>query len=397
MKQVVPVLKGFARLQKWALLTGAIAAVLGALGAFVRPDLFFPAYLIAFLFCWAISMGCLAISLLHHLTGGAWGLPIRRTLEAASNTLPLLALLVIPILLNLPTLYLWARPEVIEVDAILKQKVPYLNPAFFQLRAVFYFTVWISINSLVNTTEASRTEKNDPERRQTLAKMGAAGIVLWGLTVTFAAIDWSMSLDPHWISQVYGVLFMAGQAVLGMAFAILVVINLRSDPRVASHLTISRLHDVGNFLMAFTLFWTYITLTQFLVIWAGNLPEETPWYLIRSTGGWQYLISAIIGLHFFLPFLLLLCRSTKRNPYRLQAVAWLLLTMRLVDLYWLVQPAFSPGVFAFNWMLIVTVPAVGGIWLAAFIRNLTFRLTLPLLESESETEAGHARIESAVS
>jgi hypothetical protein len=397
MKRVVPVLKEFVPLQQWSLLAGVIAAVLCAVAAFFRPDQFFAAYLIAFLLCWTISMGCLAISLLHHLTGGGWGIPIRRTLEAASSTLPLLALMVIPILFNLPRLYIWARPEVLEVDAILRQKLPYLNPLFFQLRAVFYFAVWIVLNAFVNWAESTVTRKNESERRQTLAKLGAAGIVLWGLTVTFAAIDWSMSLDPHWISQVYGVLFMSGQAVSGMAFVIVVVINLRRDSRVASLLTISRLHDVGNFLMAFTLFWTYITLTQFLVIWSGNLPEETPWYLIRSTGGWQYVITAIICLHFVLPFLILLCRSTKRNPYRLQAVACLLLAMRVVDLYWLVQPAFSPGVFAFNWMLFLTIPAVGGIWLAVFIRNLTFRLALPIIESHSETEEGHERIEPAVS
>ncbi len=396
MTSVDAVSERLAQVRKIAFVVGLVALVPSLIGVYFRPTLFYSAYLVVFLFFWMIALGSLAIALLHHLTGGGWGLPIRRPLEAAYGTLPLLAVMFIPVLLNLSTLYPWAQPDLVAGDVILQHKAAYLNVASFQLRAAFYFAAWILLGTWIAHVSAGRFQPDEVGRREHLAAYAGPGLIVWGLTVTFASIDWGMSLEPHWYSSVYGVLFMAGQAVSGLAFAIGAVVMLRSQPAIATVLDVSRLHDLGNFLLAFTMFWSYIHFTQFLVIWSGNLPEETPWYLSRGAGGWQFLAVLLIGLHFLTPFLLLLCRSTKRSSSRLMFVALLLLAMRLADLYWLVMPAFAPQAFVFNLLIPVALALIGGFWLASYLKILSFRLTLPVLELlTAEPEKHHERIEPA--
>ncbi|MES2788672.1 MAG: hypothetical protein V4719_03550 [Planctomycetota bacterium] len=362
-------LAGLTQVQTKALIVGVAMSIASAFCAFLVPSLFFPAYLVAFLFYWSIALGCLALSCLHHVTGGGWGLAIRRPLETAASTLPLLAALFIPLLWGLPVLYLWARPASVAADVLLQQKAPYLNVGFFEVRAFLYFTIWIALAWILNRLSARCDLQPTTKGRGRLASVSSFGLVLWALTVTFASIDWVMSLEPHWVSGIYGVIFMAGQAVSGTACVILAVTLLRNFGPVKQVLSESRLQDLGNFLMAFTLFWTYTSLTQYLVIWSGNLPEETPWYLIRGRGGWQVVVLVVVTFHFVLPFLLLLNRSVKRNPRQLAGVALLLLVMRIVDLYWQVIPTFSPEGFQFNWVILCTVPALGGLWVAAFARR----------------------------
>ena len=383
-----------------ALLVGGAAAALCVFGYFREPGHFFPAYLVAFLLFAGISLGCLAVAMIHHLTGGGWGIPIRRLLEAGYGVLPLVAVLFLPILAGMDVLYPWARTAAAS-DPLLVKKAGYLNVESFQIRAAAYFAVWILLGLALNWLSAGAGAASQPARSRRLALLSGPGLILWAVGVTFASIDWAMSLEPHWFSTAYGVLFMAGQAVSSLALAIITAVLLRDVPPWRQTLSIDRLHDLGNFLLAAVLFWTYIAFTQFLIVWSGNLPEETPFYIARSLGpdrswhqGWQPVAVVLAWLHFLVPFLLLLARHTKRSPRWLVGIACLLLVMRLVDLTWLVMPAFSPDRFSLHWLNFVAPLAVGGLWLAAFTWRLSARANLPVDDpapiEESEHELAHA-------
>ena len=382
-----------ASLQRWALLIGLVAAAVSAAGGYLNPARFFPAYLVGYLFWLGITLGCLALAMLHHLTGGGWGMAIRRIVEAGFGTLPLLALLFLPLLFGMPTLYEWTRPKEVALDEILQNKARYLNVESFQIRAGIYFVIWIILGFVLNRWSSGIDPADEPRRRRKLALLSGPGLILWGLTTTFAAVDWVMSLEPHWYSSMFGVLFMGAQGVSGLSVAIVAAVLLRAYRPWTEVLTTGRLHDLGNLLLAFVMFWSYVSFMQYLIIWSGNLPEETPWYLKRSEGGWQWIGVALIGLHFLVPFLLLLSRDVKRDPRRLVGVAVLLLVMRLVDLFWLVAPTFWPDGLAIHWLYMVTPIAVGGLWLAVFAWRLSARAELPLFDLPPAEEAldEHAR------
>jgi hypothetical protein len=390
MTQDEHVARRLASLRGLGLLVGLIGAAVCAAAMYFWPAEFFRAYLIAWLYWWSISVGALAIAMIHHLTGGLWGLAIRRILEAAYSLVPLLAILFVPLLFGLPTLYHWARPEEVASDTLLQHKSPYLNVTAFQWRAAGYFVAWSLLGIALNALSTGRAE-DEPVRSRRLALVSGPGLIVWGLTVTFAAIDWSMSLEPHWFSSSYGVLVGAGQGVAAMSLAIAVLVGVRDLPAWSGWATIDCLNDLGNFLLAFVMFWTYIAFTQFLIIWSGNLPEEAPWYLNRSAGGWQWVAALLAVFHFAVPFLLLLARGTKRHPRRLLIVALVLLTMRLVDWNWLVTPAFHPAGLAFSWIQIAALAGVGGIWLAAFAWRLAARAALPVYELLLEGDLADVR------
>jgi hypothetical protein len=370
------------------LTVGVVAALLSALGWWLAPQWFFSAYLVGLLFWLGISLGSMAINMIHHLTGGGWGMPLRRVLETAYAPLPLLALLFVPLLFAVPVLYEWADPEHVAHDEIIQKKTEYLNVAFFQVRAAIYFALWIVLGFVLNLLSRGTDPAVEPLRQRRLALLSGPGLIVWALTITGASVDWVMSLEPHWFSSMYGVLYMAGFGVSGLAFAILVLAALRETPPWTESLLLDRWNDLGNFLLAFTLFWSYVSLMQYLIIWSGNLPEETPWYLHRGHGGWQFVALLLIGLHFILPFLLLLSRQTKRTPRRLVGVAALLLAMRLVDLYWLVMPALWHERFFFNPLVLITPLAIGGLWLAVFCWRLPARAAWPVFELSPQEEAG---------
>lgn len=360
------------RWQRIAAIVGFVGAVLCVVAWFAAPAAFYQAYLVSFLFWAGLALGCLAISLLHHLTGGGWGVPIRRIVESGASTLPLLALLFVPFAFGMPILYEWADPEHVAHDEILQRKVNYLNVEFFLIRAAIYFVLWSAFAFLTNLLTANSSATTQEQRARLLGLISGPGLVLWGLCVTFAAVDWGMSLEPHWFSSMYGVLFVGGQAVSAFSLSIIVAVLLRRFPASSNVLTTARLHDLGNFLLAFVMFWSYVSFMQFLIIWSGNLPEETPYYLKRSGGGWNYVAGTLMGMHFLVPFMLLLIRPMKRNAYRLMGIASWLLLMRFVDLCWLVLPAFSERIFL-PWPLLVTMPAIGGLWIAMFAWRLATR------------------------
>jgi hypothetical protein len=369
------------RLGRAGAIAGVAGLVLGGLGGLLVPGAFFRGYLIGFMFVAGLTLGALAILMLHHLTGGAWGLVVRRVFEAATRTLPLLTAMFVPLIFGMGELYVWARPDAVQADALLQQKAAYLNQPFFFVRAAIYFAAWNALAFFLNRWSREQDE-NGPTATAAGARrfrlLSAPGLVVYGATITFASIDWVMSLEPHWFSTIFGVLFMGGQGLSGLAFAIAMLVMLSRYEPFDGLVGASHLHDLGKLLLAFVMLWTYFSFSQFLIIWSGNLPEEIPWYLERLHGAWLPIAVLILLGHFVVPFLLLLSRDLKRKGTALAGVALALLAMRLVDLVWMIAPALPPApAWTYGVDFAVTV-GLTGIWLAVFARQLAGRPVLPV-------------------
>ena len=283
--------------------------------------------------------------MLQYLTGGAWGVVIRRPCEAAARTLPLLALMFLPILIGIPNLYEWSHADKVAADEMLQHKQPYLNVPFFLGRAAMYFAGWILLSWCSTSGRSARIAKADRGARARWRRISGPGLIFWGFSVTFMSIDWVLSLNPHWFSTMFGLLFIAGQGLSSMAFLIALMVLLAHRRPMADVLTHRHLHDLGKFLLALVMVWAYFSFSQFLIIWSGNLPEEIPWYLARMRGGWGYVALLLVLGHFALPFALLLSRDIKRNFKLLRRIAIFILIMRLVDLFWVVAPDYHKGEF----------------------------------------------------
>lgn len=369
------------RIRQRALIIAAAGVLLCLLGAFLNPARFFRAYLLAYLFWLGIALGCLALLMLQHLVRGAWGAVVQRILEAGSRTLPIMALLFVPLLFGLQALYGWAQPDVVAADQLLQHKSPYLNVSFFVLRLVLYVVAWSSLAYLLSRWSLQHDRIDDwasgRSLRRRLQLLSGPGLVIYGLTATFAAIDWMMSLEPHWFSTIYGMAFIIGQALAALAFAVILLARLTDFEPFAGVVTTAHFHDLGNLLLMFVMLWAYIAFSQFLIIWSGNLTEEIPWYVHRIHGGWQWVGLLLLVFHFVLPFLLLLSRFIKRRLALLVPLAGALLVMQGVDLFWLVMPAFYPSGLQVHWLDGVTPLAMGGIWMAVFVRFLQGGALLP--------------------
>lgn len=357
-------------------IVGSLACV--AIGA-VTPARLFPAYLVSYLFWLGLGVGSLGLLMLHSLVGGAWGRLIRAPLRASTATMIPLAILFLPLLLGTDILYPWTDPDHVERSEAVREKIAYLNMPFFLGRAGVIFAIWIGLGWVY-----SRSIGGAGSRRDRLAEsLGGPGLVLYVLSVTFASVDWSMSIEPDWFSSIYGVMRIVGQALSALAFTTSIALVLSgklSEPATEDRSdehdrTASWFNDLGNLLLAFVMLWAYIAFSQFLIIWNGNLTEEIPWYLKRTRGGWQWLALVLVLFHFFLPFLVLLLRTVKRRARLLLAVAVMIVVMHLLDIIWLVMPAFSyasrPSIDPLAIVLVgLTVVAVGGIWTAAFLWRL---------------------------
>jgi hypothetical protein len=320
-------------------------------------------YLIAWLFWLGVSLGGAALTWLHHLTGGKWGQAIRLELTAAGQTLPLLALGSIPLLMNLPALYEWARPEAVAHDALLMKKTGWLNQPFFIARTICYFALWLGLSTWVTRLRRRAQANPNFETEHGLRFYSAAGVLVYGLTVTLASIDYSMSLEPHWYSGIYGVIYLTSQALAALAFSVAVA-SPRSPSKDPAPFVI---RDLGNLMLAFTMLWTYMSLSQFLIIWMGDLPEENVWYLHRLNGGWMWLAQALIFLGFCAPFMTLLSTPVKTNRRFIGLVAVWVLVMRWLDILWNVDPAFGSFSAGAVTSHIVVTAAVGAVWFVVFL------------------------------
>ena len=365
------------RWQRNSLLVG-IAGVLLAVVAFLfdREQLL-RSYLFAYLYWTGMALGCLAILLMHHVVGGKWGMLIRRLCEAGARTLPFMGLLLVPILFGMGTLYIWTRPAAAH-DAIIQSKAMYLNVPFFIARAVSYFCIWFWYAHLLSKWSAQQDRTGDERLISKMRAISAPGLVVFTLTTTFAFIDWIMSLEPHWFSTIYGAMFMVGEMVESFAFVIALMIILSRKSPIKDYVTPQHLHDLGNMMFAFMVLWAYLSFSQFIIIWSGNLPDEIPWYVSRLRGGWGWVALALVIFHFAVPFGLLLMRGVKRQADRLFRVCLLMIAIRLVDVYWITEPAFYGQRIQIHWMDFVTPLAVGGLWLAVFFGQLKSQPLLPL-------------------
>jgi len=369
---------GAAGIQRLAAVVGVVGLALCGVGFMSSPEQFYRAWLVAFLFWWGVSLGSMAWMMVHHLSGGQWGVVTRRIFEASSRTLPFVGLAFIPVAIGAHYIFPWARPEQVAGDAILQHRAPYLNTSFFYVRAVLYFLIWCGITFTM--TAWSRRQDAAPEDTALALKMqrlSGGGLLIYGITLFFASVDWLMSIDPHWYSSIYGILMLGGQGLASMAFTIAVIVLLARSEPFAHVVKPDHLHDLGKLTLAFVMLWAYFQFSQFLIIWSANLPVEITFYLTRIEGAWVYLSALVILGHFVLPFLLLLNRDLKRGS-ALALVALYIICMRFVDLFWLMGPRDGHAAPALSWMNFVTPLAVGGIWVAIFLWQLGSRPLLPL-------------------
>lgn len=346
------------------------------------------AYVLAYVFWVCLSLGCYGFLLLHNMVRGKWGLPLLRIFEAGARTLPLMALLFLPFLIFMKDIYSWSRPDVVAADRVLQHKAAYLNPAFFTVRFVVYFAVWMLFTWLLSTWSRRQDRTGDARLEQKRMNLAAPGLVVFFLTVTFAFTDWVMSIDPHWVSTIYGVWFAAGMGLLAMSFSIILLTGSK-DPEITRLLTPALLRDLGNLLLVLCMFWAYISLSQFLIIWSGNLPEEITFYKNRTTPGWSEMGTFILIGQFFLPFLVLLATRPKKSPGSLRLVAIWLFAVRLVDVYWVVMPAMRSSIVP-TFYDVATLVAMGIVWMAWFRWQLGTARRLPVYDRRLMEAADHA-------
>lgn len=368
---------------RWrALLVGLVGLVLCGLGAWLNPAQFFRSYLLAYVFWLGPTLGCMAILMVHYLAGGTWGALLRRVLESGMRTLPLMAVLFVPLLFGLRDLYSWARPELVANDELLQHKSLYLNVPFFSIRLAVYFLSWLALAYLLNRwsqreEQASGERAREPIRRR-LALFSGLGLLVYGLTMTFAAVDWMMSLEPHWYSTIYGILVLVGQLVAALSLGVAALALLARFEPLSAVIAPEHLHDLGNLLLTSVLFWAYISFSQLLIIWSGNLPEGVLWYVHRLEGGWEWVGLAVALFQFALPFMLLLSRDIKEVPRRLGTIAAVIFGMHLVDVFWMVMPAFYRDGPDLHWLDVIAPVGVGGVWMALFAWQLNGRSLLAL-------------------
>lgn len=368
------------RIQARAFFFGVIGLALCAVFGPRNADQFFRSYLFAYIFWLAIPLGCTSILMLHHLTGGWWGYPIRRLLEAGTRTFFLMAILFIPVWLGMSRIYPWMHGT---------NKAWFLNSGFFTVRAVIYFAIWLSLSFLLNKWSSDQDRTADPRLAGHLEAMSAPGLILWGLAVTFSAIDWVMSLEPNWFSTMYGMIFMMVETLTAMAFVIFILRRLSDHEPIREAVTPSQFNDLGNLMLAFVMLWAYLSFSQFLIIWAGNIKGEIPWYMSRAFGGWGAIAAVLIVLHFALPFLLLLQRGVKRRLRVLSTVAGMLILLSIVDVFWLVVPAFEREGPRVHPMDIFALIGIGGMWVGTFAWQLKKRPLLPQHDPRFEGALEH--------
>jgi hypothetical protein len=392
----------------------AAGLIFGAvsLGLAFFPDTraqFFHTYLVAFVFWLGISLGSMAFLMIQHLTGGQWGMVIRRPLEAAMNVLPLMVVLFIPLVAGIPYLYNggdigsgWFHPNgadkhLVEMSHIYLMRggtlrFLYLNG--FIGRGVLYFAIWLLFAWVL--TRRSNQQDNPPVQNLSprFRKIAAPGLILYAFTMTFASIDWIMSLDPKWISTIFGFIIIVGECLSALCLMVVIETLLSREEPMASWLKPKEVHDHGKLILTFIMLWAYFSFSQLLIIWAGNLPQEIRFFLRRLNHGWGDMGLFLVIFHFAFPFILLLSRPFKRNPHRLVRLALWMLLMRMVDLFWYVEPTFNQNLtFHWGYLQYLVVPtAIGGLWLAYFFRNLRSRPMLPAYDLHAQEFLDYAGV-----
>jgi hypothetical protein len=367
------------RLQRNALMAGGIGLLLAIVAAMKAPLIFFPSYLMGYMLVLGLALGSLGLLMLQHLTGGQWGIVIRRPLESATRTLPLLAILFLPIVFGMKYLYgAWLDPERVHEEPLSGLQQRYLTSNGFYVRAAIYFAVWIGLMLIFNSWSRQQdVNQGDRALRRRFKMFAGPGLILYVFAMTFAAIDWVMSITPHWASTIYGFLFVAGQLISSMSLMIAVVVLLSRTAPMEGLIQKRHFHALGKLLFAFVMLWAYFDFSQLLIIWSGNQPEEITFYRARLYGGWGTVAVIVLVFHFFVPFFLLLSSDLKRNARLLPKVAIWMIFMRLVDLFWMTRPEFTARAWP-TWIDVVVPLGLIGLWVGFFAFNLKQLPLLPL-------------------
>lgn len=389
-----------------SLIVGVVFGIGAVVLAVTRTDEFYRGYLLGFM-CWlGVALGSMAILMIRHLTGGGWGMVIRRILGAAMRTLPLLAILFIPMIIAViqHRIYPWAiwtvSPDAVTVphihEHLAKNKFildSYLTTSGFITRAIIYFVIWNVLSFLLSFWSRQTDGPGAPDNTQKFKAVAGPGLILYGFTISFAAIDWVMSLDPSWISTIFPLIILIGEVLSAMCFAVVVERILVNYKPMSEMLKPDFVHDHGKWILAFIMVWAYFSFSQWLIIWAGNLPSEITFYLLRINNGWGSIALILVLFHFCVPFVILLSRPFKRNIRKLVWLAIWLMIMRFIDLFWIVEPNFSTS-FHFTIADFVVPVAIGGFWLAFFFRNLAALPLLPAFDPSAgevlEPHPGHS-------
>ena len=377
--------------RKWLLGAGIGFLLISLLGLFLSPATAYISYLASFIFWFGLALGCLNLAMIHHLAGGAWGNVTRRIFEAGYMTLPLMAVLFVPVLPGVHELYPWANPATVAGDPILQQKSAYENFPAFTLRAVVYFAVCIQIAFLLRRWSLRQDLALNRECSLKAKTLSGPGIVVVPFVATFAYVDWIMSAEPAWFSTIFGIILLAAGILTALSLAIVLLAWLQ--PRFSPVANRRHFLDLGNLLLAFVMFWTYVSFSQLLIIYSGNQPHEIAWYLHRIAGGWKWLLVFIALFHFFVPFLILLSRNLKED---IRALAWVAGVVFCVDagqIFWTIAPSYYPNGIQIHWTDFTAWLGFGGIWLGIFCGN--FRRHPMLIHDlpESQTVSSKASSE----
>lgn len=382
----------FSRPATVALVLGALGLIAAVVGAFFGAEAFFQSYLFAFLFWLGLALGCLVLLAVNHMGGGSWGAVIRRPLEAGVAVLPVMALFFIPLLFGMNLLYVWTDASYLATHPTVEAKTAYLNTPFFILRAVVYFGLWI-LAAVVYLRQSARQDDdaaNSGRIGYRLKSLSGFWIVIYVITMTFAGIDWAMSLTPVWWSGIYSVILMISQAIVAIAFIITIMVYLASrNATVNELLTAKRLQDLGNFLMAFIMFWAYTSMSQLIIQWSNNVVETNTWYVARLGPEWVAVGIFLLFFGFFAPFGILFSRWVKRKRRALVLMALWAILVQAVNLFWFIIPTYERTGAQVTWLDIALLVGIGGIWLFAYFRSLGSRPILPLHDPRLSKAGGH--------
>jgi hypothetical protein len=377
-------------MRQFGMIAGVLGVVLAVVGFFMSgADRFYQAYLVGYTFWMSVILGSMALLMVQHLSGGVWGIILRRPLEAAVRTLPIMTFLFVPIIFGMHSLYHWSHEGITETDAVIASKAAYLNPTFFIVRQAIYFLIWNVISYLLASWSAEHDRTGDPALLDKLSKLSGAGLCIYFITITFAMVDWTMSVNPHWFSTIWGLLYIGGHGLSAFAFGICVLVLLSQTAPLNRVLTSHHFHDLGKFLFAFLMLWAYLSFSQFLIIWSANIPEEIPHYLDRWENSYKYLSIFIVVGHFIIPYALLLSRDLKRNIGKLRVIATWILFARLADYYWHVAPELHKEGLSINLLDIALPLAIGGVFISLFVSQLGGRSLLPVNDPHLDKALHH--------
>ena len=372
---------GIAVWQTPALVVGIIGIVASAIGWFLDKQQFYRAYLPAYIFWFQLVAGALAVLMLQYVTGGEWGVLLRRPLGAAARTVVWMALFFVPIAIGVPYIYPWANHDFVAHDAVLMAKSGYLNWQGFIIRTAIYFALWALWAWRIRFLSLRFYQDRSPYTELSRRRWAASGLPMIVLTLTFASIDWMMSTEPKWTSSMYGINFIVASGLAAYAFVTFFLTRLAGTPAMTDIIKPSHFRDLGNLMLAFVMLYAYTAFSEYLLSWYANLHEEIPHFIVRQQGVWAVLAFAVIIFHFFLPFTMLLMRAIKDRPQTIGIVAIVVLVIRFVAIYWMTQPSFSGVHFYFSWMTIAALAGIGGIWLFLFIGQLKGQTIIPIHET----------------